>query len=137
MSDRDHRFYVTWDEFYRDARALGWRLKAETEWKGMVAITRGGLVPSAIIAREIGVRLIDTFCVESYGDEDDQQTEAEILKVPTLENGGEGWLVVDDLSDDYWVNHRAARSDAEDFYCQCKAPGGESDLWRAEYPYSV
>ena len=30
------------------------------------AITRGGLVPAAIVARELGIRVIDTVCVASY-----------------------------------------------------------------------
>ena len=29
----------------------------------MVCITRGGLVPAAIVARELGIRLIETVCV--------------------------------------------------------------------------
>ncbi|MEB3701452.1 Type I phosphoribosyltransferase [Candidatus Bealeia paramacronuclearis] len=99
MSGSDHRFYVTWEEFYRDARALGWRLKDTAKWRGMIAITRGGLVPSAIVAREIGVRLIDTLCIASYGDEDDQQVDAETLKIPQIDHDGEGWLIIDDLSD--------------------------------------
>jgi len=36
---------------------------------GMVAITRGGLVPAAIVARELDMRIIDTFCVASYARE--------------------------------------------------------------------
>ena len=99
MSDSDHRFYVTWDEFYRDARALGWRLKNLAQWRGLIAITRGGLVPTAIIARELEIRMIDTLCIASYDDKDDQQSQAETLKVPQLEHEGEGWLIIDDLSD--------------------------------------
>jgi xanthine phosphoribosyltransferase len=32
----------------------------------VIAITRGGLVPAAIVARELGVRVIDTVCIASY-----------------------------------------------------------------------
>lgn len=99
LSQDNQRFYVKWDDFYRDARALGWRLKDLTQWQGIVAITRGGLVPSDIVARELGLRKIDTLCVASYGDEDATQGQAEVLKAPTLDNQGAGWLIIDDLSD--------------------------------------
>ena len=52
MSDgRDKAFPVSWDQFHRDARALAWRLAASGPFDAIVAITRGGLVPAAIIAR--------------------------------------------------------------------------------------
>ena len=37
-------------------------------WHGIIAITRGGLVPAAIVARELDLRLVDTICVASYDD---------------------------------------------------------------------
>src|SRR3954454_19432104 len=61
-------FPVSWDQFHRDARALAWRLAAAGPFTAIVAITRGGLVPAAIVARELNVRLIETVCVESYHD---------------------------------------------------------------------
>ena len=65
-------FHVSWDQFHRDARALAWRLSAARPFSGMVAVTRGGLVPAAIVARELNLRIIDTFCVVSYGGETTQ-----------------------------------------------------------------
>ena len=59
-------FPVSWDQFHRDARALAWRLAASGPFNAIVAITRGGLVPAAIVARELNVRLIESVCVESY-----------------------------------------------------------------------
>ena len=38
-------FPVSWTELHRDARALAWRLADLGPFKGLVAITRGGLVP--------------------------------------------------------------------------------------------
>src|SRR6186997_153131 len=61
-------FPVSWDQFHRDARALAWRLAEAGPFTAIVAITRGGLVPAAIVARELNVRLIETVCVESYRD---------------------------------------------------------------------
>lgn len=88
-------FPVSWDEMHRNARALAWRLNEQGPWKGIVAITRGGLVPAAIIARELEVRLIETVCISSYDHQD--QREADVLK--GVEGDGEGWLIIDDLVD--------------------------------------
>jgi xanthine phosphoribosyltransferase len=90
-------FPVSWGELHRDSRALAWRLMEAGPWKGMIAVTRGGLVPAAIVARELEIRLIDTFCVASY--EGETQGKTRVLKGVDLENGGEGWLIVDDLVD--------------------------------------
>jgi hypoxanthine phosphoribosyltransferase len=50
-------FHVSWDQIHRDARALAWRLDGkgpeEGAWRAVVGITRGGLVPAAIVAREL------------------------------------------------------------------------------------
>jgi xanthine phosphoribosyltransferase len=94
-------FHVSWDQFHRDARALAWRLSETTLFSGMVAITRGGLVPAAIVARELDMRIIDTFCVASYAGET-VQGEIKVLKSvsPEISRGeGRGLLVVDDLAD--------------------------------------
>ena len=59
---------VTWAEVHRDAKILVRRLLPATKWTGIVAITRGGLVPAAIFAREMEIRLIDTICISTYED---------------------------------------------------------------------
>jgi xanthine phosphoribosyltransferase len=96
-------FPVSWDQFHRDCRALTWRLNALGPFHAIVAITRGGLVPAAIVARELGVRVIDTVCVASY--EHTTQGELKVLKgvsdvAAQLGGGtGKGLLIVDDLVD--------------------------------------
>ena len=65
-------FPVSWDQFHRDCRALAWRLSAAGPFDALVAITRGGLVPAAIVARELGIRTIETVCIASYHDYDTQ-----------------------------------------------------------------
>jgi xanthine phosphoribosyltransferase len=94
-------FHVSWDQFHRDARALAWRLSANGPFSGMVAVTRGGLVPAAIVARELDMRLIETICVASYVRES-VQDQVKVLKSVSPEigrNEGCGLLVVDDLAD--------------------------------------
>ena len=88
-------FPVSWDELHRHARALAWRLLALGPWKGIIAITRGGLVPAAIVARELDIRLVDTICIASYDDR--KLGNATILK--SVSGDGDGWLIVDDLVD--------------------------------------
>lgn len=102
MSLPDKAFPVSWDQFHRDARALAWRLAGlNREFKAIVCITRGGLVPAAIISRELNIRVIETVCVASYHDYT-SQGEMNLLKgvAPELAvDGGEAVLVIDDLTD--------------------------------------
>src|ERR1700687_6039514 len=65
-------FPVSWDQFHRDARALAWRLAEAGPFAAIVCITRGGLVPAAIVARELNIRVIETVCVSSYHDYNNQ-----------------------------------------------------------------
>jgi xanthine phosphoribosyltransferase len=88
-------FPVTWEELHRNAKALAWRLIEKGPWQGIVAVTRGGLVPAAIVARELEVRLIDTICIASYDDRN--QGQLSILK--GVAGDGTGWLIIDDLVD--------------------------------------
>ena len=101
-------FPVSWDQFHRDCKALAWRLsgmaEAKGEWKAIVSITRGGLVPAAIIARELGIRKIETVCIASYHeykDQGDLVVIKDISKRLIEEAGGDGTgvLVIDDLTD--------------------------------------
>ncbi len=102
MSLPEKAFPVSWDQFHRDARALAWRLAGlGRDFRAIVCITRGGLVPAAIISRELNIRLIDTVCVASYHDYVNQG-EFNLLKgiAPELTaDGGDGVLVIDDLTD--------------------------------------
>jgi xanthine phosphoribosyltransferase len=96
-------FPVSWDQFHRDARALAWRLAEAGPFEIIVAVTRGGLVPAAIVARELGIRIIDTVCVASY--DHTSQGEVRLLKSVGLDvvaasgGRGKGVLIVDDLVD--------------------------------------
>ena len=92
-----HYFTVTWDQLHRDAKALAWRLHALGPWKGIVAITRGGLIPAAIIARELECRLIETVSVMTYDEE--SRGKPVVIKPPVAAGDGEGWLIIDDLVD--------------------------------------
>ena len=107
MTDRlphEKGFHVSWDQIHRDSRALAWRLDKQGPleggaWKGVVAITRGGMAPAMILSRELDIRTVDTISVKSYDHQ--SRSEATVLKSPDkdLMGDGEGVLVVDDLVD--------------------------------------
>ena len=107
MTDRlphERGFHVSWDQLHRDARALAWRLQGrgpdDGNWRAVVAITRGGMAPAMIVARELDIRVVDTVSVKSYDKQN--QSEARIIKAPNpdiIADGGEGVLIVDDLVD--------------------------------------
>ena len=93
---------ISWVELHRDSRYLAQILHEMGPWKGIIAITRGGLVPAALVARELDIRLIDTVCVTSYdageaGAAATVQGEVKVLK--SVAGDGEGFLLIDDLVD--------------------------------------
>ena len=95
-------FPVSWDQFHRDSRALAWRLNGEGPFEACVAITRGGLVPAAIVARELNIRTVDCVAVKSY----DHQAQGEIRLLKPIDpqivekaKAGRKILIVDDLVD--------------------------------------
>jgi xanthine phosphoribosyltransferase len=111
MTDRlphEKGFHISWDQIHRDSRALAWRLDGkgpdDGAWKAVVAITRGGMAPAMIVARELDIRTVDTISVVSYhsgGGKADERREAQVLKSPdpTIMGDGTGILVIDDLVD--------------------------------------
>jgi len=102
MSLPDKSFPVSWDQFHRDARALAWRIAGlNLELDGIVCITRGGLVPAAIVARELNIRTIESVCVASYHDYKNQGDMLVLKPIndEMLATEGERILIVDDLTD--------------------------------------
>ncbi|MCS6930868.1 MAG: xanthine phosphoribosyltransferase [Acetobacteraceae bacterium] len=92
------RYYtVTWDQLHRDCKALAWRLIERGPYTGIVAITRGGLIPAAIIARELDCRVIESVSIVTYDEE--RMGEPRVTKPPAAAGDGEGWLILDDLVD--------------------------------------
>ncbi len=99
---------VTWDQLHRDARILAGQLIADGPFAGIVAITRGGLIPAAIIGRELDCRLVESVSVVSYDqapegrqalDSERRQGEPAVVKPPAAAGDGTGFLIVDDLVD--------------------------------------
>ncbi|MFT6103672.1 MAG: xanthine phosphoribosyltransferase [Paracoccaceae bacterium] len=107
MSDRlphEKGFHISWDQIHRDSRALAWRLDKHGPleggaWRAVVAVTRGGMAPAMILARELDIRTVDTISIRSYDNQ--TQAAASVLKKPdaALMGDGKGILVIDDLVD--------------------------------------
>ncbi len=92
-----HYYTVTWDQLHRDARALAWRLMDKGPFAGIVAVTRGGLIPAAIIARELDCRLVESICVVTYDEE--ERGVPGVTKPAAAAADGTGFLIIDDLVD--------------------------------------
>ena len=126
---------VTWDQLHRDARSLAAALMPRGPWRGIVAVSRGGLIPAAIIARELECRLVESVSVVAYQDE--ARGEPVVVKPPTAAGDGEGFLIVDDLVDS-GVTAGVVRAllPRAHFACLYAKPEGQSlaDSWVAEVP---
>ncbi len=99
MKERYNKLYpISWEQLHRDSKALAWRLLDNGQWARIIAITRGGLVPAAVIARELEIRVIDTVCVSSYAWQD--QGESSVLKgFQRTADDESRCLIIDDLVD--------------------------------------
>ncbi|HDL1765589.1 TPA: xanthine phosphoribosyltransferase, partial [Mannheimia haemolytica] len=97
MSEKytNEKYVVTWDMFHMHARKLAENLLPATQWKGIIAVSRGGLFPAAVLARELGIRHVETVCIASY----DHDSQGELNVLHAADTDGEGFIVVDDLVD--------------------------------------
>lgn len=90
------KYVVTWDMFHMHARKLAEKVLPASQWKGIVAVSRGGLFSAGVLARELGIRYVETVCIASY--DHDQQSELKVLHKAEI-GDGEGFIIVDDLVD--------------------------------------
>lgn len=126
---------VTWDQLHRDARTLAEMLMPLGPFCGIVAVTRGGLIPAAIVARELECRVIESVSVVTYDEE--TPGESSVLKRPDAAGDGEGFLIVDDLVDS-GVTAGIVRGllPRAHFACLYAKPAGKrlADTWVVEVP---
>ena len=88
--------YLTWAELYQDSKKLAAAIRADhSSWSQIIAVSRGGLFPAAIIAKELDVKYVDTVCISSYRHY--EKKEMRIIK--RIDNDSENILVIDDLVD--------------------------------------
>lgn len=101
MSDKaptyNEEMFVTWDDVQDHCRSLARRiLDTGRKFDKILAITRGGMFPAGILARELEIRRVENICIDTY--------DAQNIKTPTLLKAPapeylHDVLVVDDLSD--------------------------------------
>ena len=93
---------ISWPELHRDTRVLCHALMEKGPFKGIIAIARGGMIPAALVARELEIRLLDTICASSYDEseaEGAQNTRSAVKILKGVDHDGEGFLLIDDLVD--------------------------------------
>ena len=95
---------ISWPELHRDTRVLCHALIQKGPFKGIIAVARGGMIPAALVARELEIRLVDTICASSYEDmegtgEGAQIMRSEVKLLKGVDHDGEGYLLIDDLVD--------------------------------------
>ena len=99
MSQEENQLYLSWEEFHKVTRALALKVKDQYTAKGLIGVSRGGLIPLGILAEELNIKLIETIGIQSY----DGKEKGEISELKPLfsgvQDGGAGWIVIDELSD--------------------------------------
>lgn len=88
---------IDWLQIHADAKRLSRLLAGHGPWDRIVAVTRGGLVPACLVARDLGIRTIETISIASYDHQ--QQSTVSVLKAAADCGDGSGCLVIDDLAD--------------------------------------
>lgn len=97
--------YLTWSEIYKNAikltelmhsRGYGTEVNAPYPLQGIVAITRGGLAPAAILSQKMNIKTVETFALSSY---DARHQQGSMKNYKELNDPEGRWLVVDDLVD--------------------------------------
>lgn len=126
---------VSWDQLHRDARLLAEKVMPYGPWQGIVAVTRGGMIPAAIVARELECRLVESVSVVTYDEEDFGAPT--VVKRPEAAGDGSGFLIVDDLVDS-GVTARVVRDllPRAHFACLYAKPAGRplADTYVVEVP---
>jgi xanthine phosphoribosyltransferase len=125
---------VSWNEIHILSKAVSTQLRdSGKKWDRLIAVTRGGMVPACLVARELDIRVIDTVSVKSYDHQ--TQSEAKVLKMPEDIGTGKNCLIVDDLSDtgNTFKALRALLPDAT-YACLYAKPSGKpfTDFWARE-----
>jgi len=88
---------VTYDEIHAHAKALAKELEAKGPWKGVVAVSSGGMLPAKIVARNLGIKDIPTCSITRY--DGNKEGDLRIIRMPEINDKGRGWLIIDELAD--------------------------------------
>lgn len=102
MTDARHEIYVSWDEIQNLCTQLAEAIIARGLRHGKIlAITRAGLFPAGLLARELNIKLVETIGVATYENNEagiGSAGVAKLIKEPAPEFL-DNTLIVDDLVD--------------------------------------
>ena len=83
---------ISWVEFHENTKQLAKNLiRMERKWKAIIAVARSGLIPASIVAREMGIYMIDVICPF-----DIDNNYMNIIKTPNIKDG-KNILIVDEF----------------------------------------
>ena len=101
----EDKLYVGWETYLLDCRGLAKKIQqSNQQFDGIVAIARGGLVTAGILAPMLGIRVVESLCLESYSKDGKRGAMIQHNHL-CLSNPG-SYLVIDDLVDSgYTINH--------------------------------
>ncbi|MFN2115203.1 MAG: phosphoribosyltransferase [Anaerolineae bacterium] len=98
VTDGSEKLIVTWDDVEDMCRVLGERLQGE-EFDKILGVARGGLIPTALLAQELGARDVLVASLASY-QADERGDDLAVLEFPVSEIlAGKRVLIVDDVWD--------------------------------------
>lgn len=98
MTVQKEKIFPSWEEIHQKSFALAEKIiKTGKPYQGIIAVTRGGMVPACLIAQKLNLKRIQSFGIESY--QSQTQNEASLLNIPEIPESGKDWIVIDDLSD--------------------------------------
>src|SRR5206468_3411293 len=101
-------------ELEKDIQQL-YNVLPKRKWKGIIGVARGAVYPALFLAHKLKIHNMETISLTSYGD-DEKQGELTLLNEFNFNNKeeGEGWLVVDDLTDSgrtlNWIKKRLPKA---------------------------
>ena len=104
MSDNNTTYkeekFVTWDDVQEHCRSLAEKILAmDKKFDKILVITRGGMFPAGILARELEIRRIENICIDTYDIKDSQKIKVPTLLKPAADEFLRDVIVVDDLAD--------------------------------------
>ncbi len=89
--------YISWKQIQQAVESA--LEKLDRPIKGIIAVTRGGLVPAGFIAQQLGIKNVKVVCLESYTDTTNTQGKVRcVLPLPAAEELQQ-YIFVDDIID--------------------------------------
>ena len=93
------KIYISWSDFHQHVKLLAEQIKSSTkDFKQIVAVSRGGLLPAGILSYELNIRNCELINVSSY-DDSKQRSDKDVEIISKSINYGAETLIVDDLAD--------------------------------------